>query len=344
MIWITLGIIIASIAGLVLSRYITKHKHKDDHKICPVGKGCHTLFTGRYSRFLGMSNEHMGSAYFIIMILIHGIELFYEIPNGLFLTGLLLSVIALGFSLYLTIIQIFVVKKWCTLALGAGALVLLIAILSFLGYERFYIEFAYTYRDLLKWLYGGSVILGTLITTLHSFSFIKFLKDLKITRREEKRLEMFSHSGWAIQGLALLSGLGIIFTDYWREYTDSTAFSVMLIVMGMLIVYEVVLNMIISPRLTGMHFGDHPELDDHKHTFYRKIAFAFVGVGLVSWYSLLLLMTFNWFSYSSGALFVGYLGLLVIAVIITSIIEHMMYKKSVYVYEEEHHEEHKNEE
>lgn len=333
MIWITLGIIITSIIGFFLSRYIKTHKHSGDHAICPVGGKCSDLFQGRQAKFFGIPIENLGSAYFAIMAIIHTLELVIDIPNGLFFSGLILSVIAVCFSVYLTIVQVFVVKRWCTLALGISALNILVAILSFVGFEQFYIEFAYTYRDLLKWIYAGAIIMGTLMTTIHSTSFVRFLRDFEIDKREEHRLQMFSHTGWVIQGIALLSGLAIVFTDQWREYTDSTAFIVILIIMAMLVVYEVVLNMIISPRLTSMTFGESEELTDHKHSYYRKIAFAFVGIGLISWYSLLLLMVFDWFSYSSGQLFVGYGILLIISVVVTSFIENMLYKKSVYISE-----------
>lgn len=330
MIWITLGIIIVAISGFLLARYIKSHKYAGDHMVCPLGSDCKPLVTGRFSRFFGISVEYLGMGYYGIIALLYTVSLFRELPSGILLTGLLLSGIAFAFSMYLTIIQIFVVKKWCTLCLGSASLSFMIIVLAFLGYEYTFIEFAYTYRDLLKWLYFFGVILGTIITTFHARTFIMFLKDFTISKREERRLEMFSNTAWVALGISFLAGLGFVMTDRWREITDSSMFIVMVIIMGMLIAYEVIMNMIISPRLVDMHFDEKVDVLDHpEHTFYRKLSFAFITVGVVSWYSLLLLSSFNWFSYSSGELLLGYAGLLVLAVVIAMVIEVIIYRKAI---------------
>ena len=175
------------------------------------------------------------------------------------------------------------------------------------------------------------VIAGTVLTTLYAYIFVNFLNDFEISRKEGRRLEMFSHSAWVALGLSFLAGLGILLTDYNFEYSHANQTIVMIVVTGMLIVYEVVVNMVIGPRLVGIHFGDRPELDDHAHSLQRKIAFAFVGVGVISWYVLLLLSVFNWFSYSSGQILIGYVVLLVLGVLVTSLVEVVMYRKSLHV-------------
>lgn len=329
MFWLTLGIIISALGGLLLTRYIATNKHSD-HLVCPAGQDCSGAVKGKFSKFLGIPLEHLGTLYYAVVFLIYLSMLVREVSPWLMVGALLLTGIGFAFSMYLTIVQVFAVKKWCTLCLGSMGISLLIFALAFLGYESYFIEFAYNYRDLLKWLYMAGVIIGTVFTTMHAYTFVKFLNDFEISRREEKRLEMFSHSAWVALGLSFLTGLGILLTDYNFEYTYANQTIVMIVIVGMLIVYEVVVNMIISPKLIGIHFGDHPELDDHEHMMQRKISFAFVAVGVVSWYSLLLLSVFNWFSYSSGQILLGYIGLLVLGVLVTSLVEVVMYRKSLH--------------
>lgn len=334
MFWLTIGIIISALGGLLLTRYVASNKHTD-HLVCPAGQDCSTAIKGKFSKFLGVRLENLGTLYYSLIIIIYVASLTRAIPEWALVTGVLLAGIGLAFSLYLTIVQIFGVKKWCTLCLGSMAISLLIFALAFLGFKGNFAEFAYNYRDLLKWLFVIGVGVGTVLTTLHASIFVNFLNDFEISRKEEKRLEMFSHAGWVSLGLAFLTGLGILLTDYNFEYSQANQTIIMIVIMGMLIVYEVIVNMVISPKLIGMHFGDHPKLDDHDHMMQRKISFAFIAVGVVSWYSLLLLTIFNWFSYSSGQILIAYIALLVIGVFITSLVEVVMYRKSLHVLEEE---------
>lgn len=328
MLSLTLGIIISALGGFLLSAYINKHKYAEDKMICPIGSSCDELVNGRFSRFLGLPVERVGMVYYGSIFFIYLATLFQTVPDIVLTIGVLLTGIGFVFSIYLAIVQLFVIKKWCTLCLGSLGITFIILVLSFLGYEASFTEFAYTYRDLFKWIYIGFVFFGTLMTTLHARIFINFLKDFEISRKEEKRLEMFSHSAWIAIGISFLSGLGLVLTDRWREFTDSNAFIVMVVIMGVLIIYEVVMNMIVSPKLVGIHFGDHPELDDEQHRYQRKIAFTSIAVGMVSWYSLLVLGIFDLFSYSSGQLFIAYILLLLVAIIFINFIEHLIYKKS----------------
>ena len=243
MIWIHIGIIITAIGGALLTLHIANKKHH------LLDEKTSSLMTGKFSRFLGIPIETIGTIFYSVVGLIFLTNIFRELPENVLLIGLLLTGVGFVFSLYLVIIQLFIEKKWCPLCLVGLGISSLLLILTFLGHESLFIEFAYTSRDLLKWLYGAGVIVGTLITTLHARIFVTFLRDFDISRREERRLEMFSHTAWVAIGLSFLTGLGLVLTDRWREFTDSNAFIVMVIVMGILIVYEVVLNMFIHLKL-----------------------------------------------------------------------------------------------
>lgn len=330
MLFLTLGIIISALGGLLLTLYIKKHKYSENHLVCPVDGNCEELTSGRFSKFLGIPAENLGIVYYLSIILIYTSVIFQAAPAWLLTLGVLMTGIGFAFSMYLSVIQMFVIKQWCTLCLGSAAIAFLMMVLAFIGYDYNFLEFIFTYRDLLKWIFVGAVAIGTVITTLHARIFISFLKDFEISRKEEARLEMFSHTSWLMLGIAFLSGIALALTDVYREYVDGDEFVVMIIIMGLLIAYEVIVNMIISPRLIGMHFGDHPELDDHAHSIQRKVAFGFMGVGVVSWYALLVFTVFDFFNYSSGQLFVAYGILVILAVAVTMLVEVVLYRKSLH--------------
>jgi len=329
MIWHTIAIIILAVAGLALSLYIKKHKHTEKGMVCPMGSNCESLVNGRFSRFFGVPVETLGLMYYGLVVLFYLATLFRSVPDLLTLIGLLLTGFAFGFTLYLTAVQLFVVKKWCTLCLASGALSFLIVVIAFIKFETLFIDFVYSSHDLLQWLYLAGVLAGTIATTLYARTFISFLRDFSISRNEARRLEMFSHTAWVALAFVVLPGIALVLSDTWREITGGSRFIVILIVVGIIFVYEIYANMIVGRKLLDIHFGDHPELDDEANASHRKTTLAFITVGVTSWYSLLLLSVFSWFGTSSAALLLLYLALSILAVLIALRTETIIYHKSV---------------
>jgi len=328
MIALTIGIIISAIGGLLLSLYVKKEKHHADDMAWPIGKNCGALMNGRFSKFLGIPLENIGIIYYTSAVFFYLATLFRDISPELMWVSLLVTGSAFGFSLYLTIIQLFVIKKWCTICLGSGAITFLIMVMSFMAFDANFVEFAYSYRDLFKWVYILSVLVGTLVTTTHARTFVRFLRDFKISRKEERRLFMLSHTAWVALGFVVLCGIALLLTDTWREITGGSRFIVISIVTGVLVVYEVVLNMTVAPHLIDIHFGDKPELDDYEHDIKRKIAIGFMTTGVVSWYVLLALSTFNWFGTPSALLLLCYIALIIFGLFIALRTERILYIKS----------------
>ncbi len=325
---IPIVIVCCSIAGFFLSLYIKKEKHGDAHGVCPLGQNCELLTHSRFSRFLGVPLEDIGMLYYGASTFFYLAVLFRDIPAIALWIALLVSGLSFLFSVYLTGIQMFIIRKWCTLCLGSGALSFLIMVLAFVGYDLTFVDFIYSYRDIFKWVYFAAVLLGTLVTTLHAHSFIKFLKDFTITRKEENRLFTFSHTAWVALAFVVLSGLALVLTDTWREITGGSRFPIISIVVGILLVYEIILNMVLAPRFIDIHFGDKEALDDHEHAQQRKTSLVFVALGNVTWYALLLLSTFAWYKVSSAGLFFLYLVLVIVSVVIALRTEHVIYQDS----------------
>jgi uncharacterized membrane protein len=325
----TIGIIISSIAGFLLARYIKTTKQTSEHLVCPLGHDCQSVVSGRFSRFLGIPVEKIGMAYYSIVSLFYILVIFLSLPEQVIFYGLLITGASFAFSLYLTLTQLLVLKKWCTLCLGSAALSFMIVVLSFLGFKASFVEFMFGYRDLLSWLYVGGVLLGAFVTTMHLRTFMKFLKDFAISKRESARLAMFSHTAWVAIGISLLAGIGLVLTDQYNEITGGSRFMIMAVITGILVVYEIVVNMYVGPHLVDIHFGDKPELDDHEHSYKRKLAFAFTAVGTVSWYVLLLLSVIPFYDMTSGGILLMYIIFVLIAVILSILAETIFYRKSV---------------
>lgn len=331
----TIGIIIFALAGALLAGYIAKTKNHGKHLVCPLGKSCDSVVNGKFSKFFGIRNELLGLGYYIGVGIFYVLTLLISIPQSFVFYVLLITGFAFIFNLHLIVTQLIVLKKWCTTCLASSAASFMIAVMSFLGFQSSFGSYLFEINDVLKWVFMFMVVVGVVTSTLHAKTFIKFLKDFEISKKESKRLLMFSHTGWVAITLAFLSGLGLVLTDVYGNITGSSKFMIILVLLGILIIYEIVVNMFIAPKLVDVHFGDHPELDDHKHSLLRKTAFAFVAVGVTSWYMLLLLNAISFYGYSTGALLAIYLIILVIGVGVSLYAENLYYKKSFYIVEEE---------
>ncbi len=326
----SISIIFFSFLGLLLSLYIAKTKRIGKHLVCPLGHECDTIINSRFSRFLGLRVEYIGIFYYFIVAISYISILIFNIPKNIIFYILLVSSIAFVFSLYLIFIQLILLKKWCTTCIGSFVLSFFIIIASFLGFEASFGAYLFGIHDILGWLFMASIFVGIISTSLYAKIFIRFLKDFKISKKESNRLAMFSHTALVAIAITFFSGLSIVLTDVYGNFTENSKFMVIIIILGILLVYEIVVNMIIAPKLIDIHFGNTNivKMEEHKHSMMRKTAFGFVAIGVVSWYFLLLLSSIDFYGYSSAVLLIIYLILVIVTVAISMYAEHIFYKKS----------------
>lgn len=327
--WYVIITALFGLTGFWIADKISIMKKKDEPITCPIGYDCDSVVRGPYSKFLGVPVVEVGRIYYLLVSAFFIINMFVPFPQDAIFVAILVAGMAMIFSLYLTAIQLFVIKQWCTWCLMSGLINILLFVVTFVGYSSGTIGFLFSHQDLLRWIFVGATMVGTLATTLHSFIFVKFLKDFHISKPEFRRLGMYSHTAWVAIGFTFLSGLGIVLTDTYREVTGNSEFLVMSIIIGVLAVYELIQNTYIAPRLVNIHFGEHPKIDDHEHAYQRKLAFSFVAVGLMSWYLLMLFTHISWHEYSPLFLVGLYAGILILAVLLSLFVEHTIYQKSV---------------
>lgn len=125
-------IIFSALGGLSLSFHIGSKKHKQHHLVCPFGHDCDSVVQSKYSKFLGIPVEIIGILYYATVATTYAVSLAF--PGFLFFhvvyIVLALTAIAFAFSLYLTFIQAFILKQWCTWCLisaGFCAVIFIIA-------------------------------------------------------------------------------------------------------------------------------------------------------------------------------------------------------------------------
>ena len=130
-----LYLIILSLVGFAVSFYIFYSKKYDKPMYCLIGQGCDAVVKSRYGKTFGIENTVPGMLYYLF-IFIYGIVL---LANGNLFKGNIIyyfvvgaSVASVLFSVYLTGVQAFVLKKWCEYCIVSSiASVLILLVLLF---------------------------------------------------------------------------------------------------------------------------------------------------------------------------------------------------------------------
>ncbi len=322
-----IGIILFGLMGVVLAGYIARQKNHHAHLICPLGQSCDSVINGKFSRFFGIRIEYIGLAYYLLVFGFYLLNALFPLSQTLVFGMLAVTTLAFVFSLHLLFTQLFLIKKWCTLCIGSSAISFMILVMSFLGFQSSFGDYLFGLHDVLIFIFGLAVIVGVIGSSMHAWTFVKFLRDFEISPRESRRLAMFGHVGWVAISVSLLSGIALVWTDIYRNIIGENNFTTMMLILLTLIVYEVVVNMVIAPHLVEIHF-EEKEVEEHKHMSLRKNAFAFMAIGVASWYSLLFLITVPLFV-SSLSILIGYCILLILVVVFALFVEHIFYTKAL---------------
>lgn len=121
---------LAGTFGVALSDFIRRKKSANEEIICPAGFDCQTVVNSKYSKFLGIPVENLGIFYYLIIALSYASFLVFPGWHHEFFSFFILAITTLAFlfSIYLTYIQIVVLKQWCTFCLISLVLCVIIFI------------------------------------------------------------------------------------------------------------------------------------------------------------------------------------------------------------------------
>ena len=116
-------VILAALTGIFVAQHI-RHKKKTGPFVCPLKFDCHTVVNSDYSKILGIPVEIIGIGYYVIIAVSYG--LFVLLPdyatNEYTLGVLIVTVLAFLFSMYLTGVQAFKLRQWCSLCLFSACM------------------------------------------------------------------------------------------------------------------------------------------------------------------------------------------------------------------------------
>ncbi|MDD5415648.1 MAG: vitamin K epoxide reductase family protein [Candidatus Daviesbacteria bacterium] len=106
-------IFVFSLLGLSVASFLFYKYGLNESVFCPIGKGCDIVRTSSYSHILGIPIPFLGVVYYLTMALlsvVHSHQLPHKLVRKL---QLLASTFAVGFGVYLTFLEVFVIRAYC---------------------------------------------------------------------------------------------------------------------------------------------------------------------------------------------------------------------------------------
>lgn len=118
--------------GFTLALYIHSTKKSGGPLVCPLEGSCEQVVHSEYGTLFGVNVELIGIVYYFLIGILY--TLFTFAPDILpsFMTYAIVGITLTSFlfSLYLTSIQMFVIKHWCTWCLFSALICTLILLCS----------------------------------------------------------------------------------------------------------------------------------------------------------------------------------------------------------------------
>jgi len=132
---LNITIALLALAGFILAYYIHSTKEAPETLVCPLNGSCEEVITSKFSKVLGVPVEIGGMLYYAITFVAYA--MFAFVPDFLPILGgsimLAVACSAFIFSVYLTSVQAFKLKVWCTWCLCSAGISTLIFIFAFYG-------------------------------------------------------------------------------------------------------------------------------------------------------------------------------------------------------------------
>lgn len=106
-------VFIFSLLGLFVSAFLLYEYNISGPIVCPIGSGCDVVRSSPYSSFLGISIPILGVIFYLTMAVL-SVAHSYKLPAKLLVKLKLLGAIGgVGFGVYLTYLEAFVIKAYC---------------------------------------------------------------------------------------------------------------------------------------------------------------------------------------------------------------------------------------
>lgn len=277
--------LLAGAAGMLVAGFIHRKKATRGVIKCPLHSDCAAVIHSEYSKFLRIPVEVLGFMYYAFITAAYALILARPAlgtPSALVILQAL-SGAAFLFSAYLLVIQLAVLRQWCTWCLLSAGLSTIIVLSAFGGRFAMLVPILAEQHLLVLLVHVLSVSLGIGAATVADVLFFRFLRDFRMTEWEAGVLRAIGQVVWAALAVIVLSGAALYLPQS-ASLNANGVFLGKMVGVAVLVLNGIFLNLLVSPRLI------HLSLDDaHAHRpgelrRLRKLAFGLGAVSVVSWY------------------------------------------------------------
>jgi hypothetical protein len=143
-------------------------------------------------------------------------------------------------------------------------------------------EFFIQYKQIFVVLHALAAAAGLGSVVVTDTLFFRFLKDFKISQKEDDTLRAISKVVWVIIGIIFLTGLALYLSAP-MDYLTKSKFITKLVIFGVIVANGLLLNYLITPKLRKIVFGPIAVEQSWHLRIFRRIAFASGALSLISW-------------------------------------------------------------
>lgn len=323
---------ILSLIGIYISYKIFVGKRNPKNFICKIGNkvDCQHVLTSKFSKLFGIDIEKIGVVYYSTIFLVYlstiliskwflDIGSNFMIIDKLNFFAIILSFSGFAFSIYLLYIQGFYIKNWCAWCVSSAVVSIAIFFLGMASIYHNNIELSLILKNNLSSviiIQVFAIAIGTGAATLSALMTINFLKDFKIDRNEDSKINLVNQIIWFALLLMLGTHLCLYIMNPDMFLLDEFLTSQFIVLM-MTLINNAILTLHVGPRLIETRI-DLSSINVFKTFWLRQIAFAMGTISIISWYVIVLFSFFETKLNSDAIIMVSYyLALLIIGVVLS---------------------------
>lgn len=319
--WHLAGAVLSAF-GLGLCLNISRKKRQPKPMVCMLGADCNKVVRSEFSSFLGVGLELYGAAYYAASLAYYVARTiwptFFGLETSFLATGF--AATAFLFSCYLTFVQAFYIKSWCSWCLTSAATSTAILLVVAGGNVAANVSFTpllLEWREALVALHLLGFALGIGGATVADLVFFRFMKDFYISESERDIIRLLSQALWVGLFVVVISAIGLYLPAqsgqvpyFWPEMA----------LLAVIAAIDATFSLVVMPRLV-VAATNHRTLCVSQVASLRRFAFALGSVSFVTWYAAFTAVLRGETGLNSATFFAWYVAAMVGALVLSQLVE-----------------------